>query len=46
MTEFLKAYWPWIALIAVLAALGLAASEYIDAAPSMLPGGEGTGGER
>ena len=44
MTEFLKAYWPWIALIAVLAVIAFAASEYLDAATSLLPSGEGTGG--
>ena len=41
MTEFLKSYWPWIALIAVLAAIGVAAAEYLDAATSLTPGVEG-----
>lgn len=37
MTEFLKAYWVWIALILVIIAFGIAASEYLDAA-NLLPG--------
>lgn len=44
MSQFLKAYWVWIALILVIAAIALFASEYLDAA-SLLPG-EGGGGER
>ncbi len=44
MTAFLKAYAFWIfIIIVVLAGLGIAASEYLDAATSLLPGGE-TGG--
>jgi hypothetical protein len=43
MTEFLKAYWPWIAALLVLAAIIFGALEYRDAVASILPGGEGTG---
>lgn len=43
MSEFLKAYWVWIAVILVIAAIALFASELLDAA-SLLPGVEGTGG--
>lgn len=40
--EFLKAYWVWIALILVIAAIALFAAEYYEAAASLemlLPGG-------
>ncbi len=44
MTAFFKAYAIWIFIIlAVLIGIGIAASEYLDAATSLLPGGEGTG---
>ena len=48
MTEFLKAYRFWIALALALivAAIIFGALEYRDAVASILPGGEGTGGER
>lgn len=38
MSEFLKAYWLPIALILVIIAFSIAASEYLDAATSLLPG--------
>lgn len=32
--------WAWIAIIVALGILGIIASEYLDAATAMLPGGE------
>jgi hypothetical protein len=46
MTEFIKAYWPWIAILLVIAAIIFGALEYRDAVASILPGVEGTGGDR
>jgi len=41
MSEFLKANAIWIFIIlAVLAGIGIVASEYLDAATSLLPTGE------
>jgi hypothetical protein len=44
MTEFLKAYWPWIVALLFVAALIFGALEYRDAVASILPTGGEDGG--